>query len=193
MLNKLLKLANRLDKIGYSTVADEIDALAKLAAELTPEKEKELDESVDKYFADPEIQERNRIEREYGLDEDDKFGLETNAWFGYKWSYEGYPREFAEHAKPFKRYHTILIDDNTAAAMIIEDKDENGKWVNIKSYPGPTNDSMYQQVMQFKSNNEVEKEPLSLDLQKLFDAPDVPDEIEVIEDSDKGHGGVKLF
>ena len=141
MLIKLYKLANKLDKTGNTSIADEIDVIIKSAIELTPEKERQIEESIDKYYADPEIQEKNQIERDYGLgvfsdDEDDLGGLEPKPWHGHRWSYEGFPKGADEYFKKFERYQTVIGNDSNLPEKI-NDPAEGGVWVRENVFDRP--------------------------------------------------------
>lgn len=184
MLNKLLRLANKLDKAGYPAIADEIDFLVKAAAELTPEQEKALEESVERYFANPEKQERNLIEQEYGLDQDDMFGLEPTPWHGHKWSYEGFPRDNGEHFKKFERYQTLIVDDGEEAPEKIDDHVEGGVWEREQVFDKPKGASKgkYQAVYRFVPYKEIAKrmQPKE-DYPELREILEAPDEVETLE------------
>lgn len=205
MLNKLLRLANQLDKAGFTLIADEVDSLAKTAADLSPEKEKELDESVDRYFGDADRQERNLMEQEYGLDQDDMFGLERAPWHGNKWSYEGFPRDKAEHFKKFERYQTVIGEDGEAPESI-EDPLEGGVWEREQVFDKPEHASKgkYQAVYRFVPLKEQaermqpkEDNPfirMIMEQPDEVEVPEAPEDVIETKEVPKQHGGgVKLF
>lgn len=203
MLNKLIRLANLLDKEGYSLVADEIDNIIRNAAPLTDE---EIDKSVEEYFNNPEIQERNRIEREHGLDEDDMFGLEKDKWHGFKYSFEGVPKSMKSLAKPATRYQTVIPQEGEELVSVIKDPD--GMWFLCGNdlRPAPVDIVDPPPVYMFKSNKDLQKEeeqaPFKAEVEKML--AEMPDEVEVaetpedileVEEAPKKPygGGVKLF
>lgn len=206
MLKQLFRLANLLDREGFQTIADEVDALIKAASGRTDE---EIDKSVDEYFANPEIQERNQIEREYGLDEDDMFGLERTPWHGYKYNYEGIPAKDknSDFFKPFTRYHTVIVKDDEQEPPD-EIPDTDGVWQFEQLGPAPEGSTYGGNTFtyRFVSNKEKEKEkemaPFKAEIEKMLAEPDeeiteLPEEaVEVVEEETpkKQHGGgVKLF
>lgn len=199
MFDKLLKLANLLDKTGHQLIADEVDAIAKNAMPLTDE---QIDENVEKYFNDPDIQERNLIEKEYGLDEDDMFGLEHTPFNGFKWNYEGFPKEHAADFKPLERYQTVIGENEDPEESFTGD---GGTWELEGMYPtaaGATKGT-FQAVYRFVPEKEIAKrnQPQDPDILRILNAPDdeveaieLPDDaIEVIEEEPKSRGGVNLF
>lgn len=203
LITRLAKLANELDMLD-PVVADEIDTIIRNAVQLPPEKEKELDEQIDSYFADTARQERNLMEKEYGLDEDDMFGLEPVPWHGHKWSYEGFPKDKAEHFKRFERYQTVIADGDEAPESI-EDPVEGGVWEREQVFDKPegATKGTHQAVYRFVPSKELSKrlEPKEDDsaLRRLLDEPDeveVTEEPEdIVESKEKppAGGGVHLF
>jgi len=215
MINRLLKLANRLDNIGQSMVADKVDEIAKKAVELSPEREKEIEESWEKYYADPEKQERNQIEQEYGIgvftpedapDYEDRafFGLEPSPWHGHKWSYEGYPSDKAGHFKKFERYQTVIAD-SADLPKTIDDPVEGGVWEREQVFDKPegATKGKYQVVYRFVDNKELakRKETVDPELQRFLDkldkeeieAVEKPEDIVEVEEEKPHGGGTKLF
>lgn len=204
MIKKLLKLANKLDLNGYFLIADEIDLVIKNAFGLSPEREKEIEDSWEKYYADPEIQDKNLIEKEYGLgvfsDDENSFGLEPKPWHGFKWSYEGFPKDKSEHFEKFERYQTVINDDANMPETI-EDPDENGIWIREQVFDKPegTTKGQFQTVYKFVS---PEREHNKRELWGIDEPVNYPnegkEEVEVTELSDdsllsRNQGGLKLF
>lgn len=196
MFKQLLRLANLLDKEGFQLVADEVDALVKSAI---PRSDEEIDKDVERYFADPEIQERNAIEAKY-LNEEQM--LERTPFLGYKYNYEGYPDWFAEDAKPVERYHTVITSEQTIPMDHVFQDD--GTW-ELMARQG-NGDGMTQAVYHFKSLKDSEREkeraPFRAEIEKMLAEPDdtevteMPeDTLEVAEEAPKKEhgGGVKLF
>lgn len=196
MLDKLLKLANDLDNANLHIIANEVDAIAKTAIELTPEKEKELEDSVDKYFADPIKQEKNKTETEYGLDDEGKFGLEPTEWNGFKLNYEGYPKEFEAEAKPTRRYQTVILSETEidSAPDAIDDAEEDGKWELQGLYDTPTGATtgFAQAVYLFTSNKEIARQHEMKKLLNEIEATEQPEDTIEVEEV-PSVGGVKLF
>lgn len=210
MLKQLYKLANRLDKGGFVAAADEVDAIIKKAVDLTPEREREIEESWDRYFADPEKQEKNLIEQEYGLgvfsdDEDDFMGLESKPWHGFKWTYDGFPKNQAEHFKKFERYQTVISDDDNLPETI-DDPAEGGTWVREVTFDKPegVTKGNFQTVYRFIDtakeqrrkelwgDDEVSPETQALidsDDEESIDVAEEPAETVEAKESPKQHGG----
>jgi len=201
MLKQLFRLANLLDREGFRVIADEVDNLIKSAI---PRSDEEIDKSVEEYFSNPEIQERNQIEREYGLDEDDMFGLEASPWHGYKYNYEGVPAKDkgSDFFKPFERYHTVIVKDDEQEPPD-EIPETDGVW-QFEQLGAAPEDSTYGGntfTYRFRSNKDKAKAKEREELIKEIVTPE-PDEevtelpknvVEVEEASKKQHGGVKLF
>lgn len=210
MLNKLLKLANRLDKNGLSRIANEIDELAKIAGDLSPEDEEKIDEKTDDQAEDPEWKEKQIVEEEYGLNDDDMFGIEPSKWHNFKWSFEGYPKDKEQYFKPHTRYQTVILDGEDAPEEL-DDQNEGGKWELQEIFDKPTNASLGEGMVVYKFlpfKEQIKRmgpdEALSPEAQQILD-----DEIESTEDvidtdekpspdteddiKDNSKGGVHLF
>ena len=222
MLTKLFKLANRLDRSGNTSVADEVDTIIKNAIELSPEREKEIEESWNRYYDDPEKQEKNQIEQDYGLgvfsdDENDFGGLEPTPWHGHRWSYEGFPKGsggkgHADGFKKFERYQTVIGDDSNLPEKI-DDPAEGGFWIREQIFDRPNSLSKndeFQTVYRFvdpakeQRKKELWGDDDNTELSDFIngineDDVETPEEIEDVVEvtepmpSGSGVGGVKLF